>query len=259
MSINIVAVLPAYMHKVHIQWSIGNLGPGDLTYVVQKSGSPEGPWVTITTSPLINVYSYIDENAQLYAFDRTIYYKVIATNTVTNLSIESAPHNILGNFDRRRYLLWRKMNYDEEIMLRKGNGVPIKVVKKKHFGARCTTCYDASTGMILHSSCAECNGTGWLEGYYNPTSTWGHIKPSTPRTSETAQAGVPQVESTNAFLLNYPLVEKEDLIVEVNTNTIWRVESKQDTELIRMPVHQDIVLNKVPLSDVVYEMDLVIV
>lgn len=255
MSVKIIAVAPAYLHKVNIQWELdaASIGAGSHTFEVERSGSPRGPWETITPLPLTDIFTFQDPQAQLFDMDRDIYYRVKASSG--GPSFYSEPHAMVGDFDRRRWLLWRKMNYDEEIMLAKGNGVPLKIYKKKHYGTRCPVCYDTSTGMITLSKCTNCLGTGWVTGYYPSIETYGHLKPNSVRTSDNNPASIVNYDTVNGFLLNFPIVRRDDIIVEARTNVRWRVESVQSTELIRTTVHQDIVLVRIPISEIEYSME----
>lgn len=252
MGVKIIAAIPAYMQKVNLQWELdaASAGAGSFTFEVEKSGSPLGPWETITTASLVDVFTYQDQKAQLFAMDRDIYYRIKADSG--GAPFYSDPHALVGDFDRRRWLLWRKMNYDEEIMLKKGNGVRLKILKRKHFGTRCPDCYDPKSGMMVKSKCSTCNGTSWQTGYYPAIECWGHIKPVTNRTDDTNESSIINIETTNGFLLNFPIVKKDDIIIETDVNIRWRVVSDQPTELIRTTVHQDLVLNRIPIDDIVY-------
>jgi hypothetical protein len=93
-------------------------------------------------------------------------------------------------------------------------------------------------------------------GYFTPIATWGHIKPVTARISETNPSSVVGIETANALLLNFPIVKKDDMIIETQTNKRWRVDSEQSTELIRSTVHQDIVMQGIPRDSIEYSIDI---
>jgi hypothetical protein len=252
MNVTIIEILPQYLHKVNIQWTLTTAVSSIIPeYDVERSGSPEGPWEKINTDPITGIY-YTDDLAQLFSMTRDIYYRVKAF--APGVEIYSDPRSLRGTMERRQWLIWRKINHDEEIMLKKFNGVPLKVFKRKHFGERCVECFDPVTKMTIRKKCSVCKGTSWIQGYYEGIDTWGHIKPLSVRTDDTAAGSIIDVGTTNCMLLNFPVVFKDDIIKEVRTNIRWRVVSKQPTELTRATVHQDIVLSRVPRDQIEYNL-----
>lgn len=249
--IEIVTITPDGTQAYNLQWNVvpSSAGAGPFNFSVLRSGSPNGPF-TVTASGLGNVYTYHDTTPLLVGNDKVVYYQIISG------PFSSRVVSSLMTLPRAKFLIWRKIINDEKVMLAKGNGIPIVVFKRRHWGVRCTKCYDAKTSRILVKNCLDCFGTAFEGGYFAPLPTLGKLAPSSPGTDFTTDTSVPEVETANMFLHPYPLVRRGDLIVEPATNIRWEVVSEQPTELLRNPVHQDINISRIPPQDIVYKLPL---
>jgi len=247
-ALRIIAVFPDSNQKIRVQWEIDTkeAGVGPFIFSLYRSGSPEGPW-TLLSSTLTNVYTYDDTTALLSGMFKDVYYKV-ETGTWG-----SFPRSILNEMPRKKYLIARKIINDERVMLRAGQGTVLYVVKKKHFGTRCKRCYDIKTNQVIKSSCGDCYGTTFEGGYFTPIVTKGHIKPSAPGTDGTATTATPEVDSTNCMLQAFPNVVRGDFILEPEVNSRWEIVSVQPTEILRIPIHQDLTLSRLPRTHPIYK------
>ena len=234
----------------------------------------------------------VSDQANLKSFQTEIYYRITATapNGVTatspvvdidGIAVPSvnAPSSAVGYTidDSRRYytnldpytnrqktiryphkriiLLRRKILREQYVTLKKLNGVAVKVLKRKHFGVRCSDCSDELTRAIVQYTCTTCYGTGWEGGFFSPIDTYINFRPETVNKS-TSQVGVTEVVKTSATMLYYPKVEKDDVIVELDTNKRWRVETSSQTELRRMILHQRVVISELSRDSVEYLVDI---
>ena len=247
-ALTIIAVYPDVDQKIRVQWEVDTfeMGTGPFTFSLYRSGSPEGPWDLLSNS-LVNVFTYDDTGPLLSGLFKDVFYKV-ETDVWGSL-----PRSITNNLGRRKFLLVRKMINDERIMLRAGQGTSLLVVKKKHFGVRCRTCFDKRTNQVIKSQCGDCYGTTFEGGYFTPIKTSGHIKPSAPGTDGTAQTATPEIDSANAMLQAFPNVIRGDFLIEPEVNIRWEIVSVQPTEIKRTTVHQDLTLSRLPRTHPVYK------
>lgn len=225
------------------------------------------------------------EAINLLALDKEIYYRVKATDPVGTIAYsptvdlsgltppvysegkvglgptvtdaaqrESLPHTgivIRPPMRKRLRLLRRKIMRDQYIGFRFLNGLEAKVLKRRHFGTHCPICKDPLTDEILIYKCVNCYGTGWVGGFYTPIATYMHIQPAAVQTDTTPVGNTAQVV-TNIRLLSYPKVEKGDVLVEVNTNRRWIVNEMRPSEVHRIIVHQDTLVDELSRDSIEY-------
>jgi len=251
-SIQIVRVAPHGRNSLVLQWQLAEelRSIGSVTFKIELSGSPMGPWELVAEN-IVDTFVYEDINFKTYSMLKDKYYRVSSQDG----EFVSDPHPVRGSMRSRQFLVWRKILNDETVMLKKGNGVQIAIVKRRHWGEKCT-CIDQKTGLIVKPDCDTCKGTKYIGGYFSPTFTWGNIQPSTVGTDRGAPGSVPEIETSQGFILSFPLIFKDDILVEMDTNKRWLVVSAKPTELQRNAVHQDIVLSRLPEADEAYKVDI---
>jgi hypothetical protein len=253
LGIRIAQLVPLFPHKVYLQWDLLNpTEHGTYLFKVERSGSSGGPWEILTAS-LQNGYNYLDNlkqqptlpvdgKAHLYSLQREIYYRVtvIPPSGCAN-GAQTEPHGLYrteSTLMPHQRGLRRRLLYDERIVLSRMNGVRVVLLKKRRWGDRCSVCYDKLTRAVTREACPTCYGTSFTGGYWNPVLTWGRVYPPQAVTAATATPG--KVESTkhNIQLLDVPLLQDDDLLVEVDTNNRFSIERQTQTEIVRKPVHQ---------------------
>jgi recombinational DNA repair ATPase RecF len=74
-------------------------------------------------------------------------------------------------------------------------------------------------------------------------------------TDKAGPTSIAEVQTSQAMLLSFPLVYKDDILVELDTNRRWIVVSSKSTELLRNDIHQDIIVSRLPESDKVYDIE----
>lgn len=247
--IKIIAVYPTANMHFFLQWEVTDayISSGPFNFKIYRSGSPEGPWELIKDNAGA-VYSYEDVKPEVQGMNTDVWYKV------TSGALSSVPRSVLHEMPKRQYLIWRKMVRDEDVMLRKGNGRLLAIAKRKHWGVRCTECWDSRSGKIIKKLCLSCFGTAFEGGYFSPIDLWGTIKPGTPGTDFSTESSVPEVETCTMMVQYYPVVRRGDIIIEKEVNRRWEITVEQSTELLRNPVHQDITISRLPINHMIYSL-----
>jgi hypothetical protein len=261
----ITHILPQHPNSVKIQWDLSEVSEsGSFVFTVERSGSPGGPWTTVTVTPLTDIYLYTDllstEYAQTLSLARDIYYRVKAdppSHTLVyspavnldNLAANelSGPQAVIGlkvtnpgqqdqtpttqQFERqfpdatvRKRLLKNAITRHHYIGLRHIYGLDFWLLKRRHFGTRCTLCYDAITNEVLNSQCSICFATSWVGGYYTPVAMLGK-KIEAPIQSQVTSQSKDDTHFTQIQLLDFPRVEEGDLLVEKFTNKRFLIRS----------------------------------
>ena len=248
--IRIISVYPLGIESFRVQWdleqAVTNQGPFNFTLL--RSGSPAGPW-EVVASDMGDVYTKEDTRSLIHGMGKDLWYKVTANSG----DFDSPARNVRQELPRAKYLIWRKMVNDQELLLRKMNGVEVSVLKLRHWGERCASCRDKKTGHIVVKNCLVCYGTGFTGGYFAPIRTLCHFKPAPVGTDMRPDTSVPEIVTTNGYMLAYPLVKRGDILVERSVNIRWEVTVTQETEIFRNAVHQDITLSRLPDAHIIYK------
>lgn len=290
MIVVVTKITPIYPAKVGLQWTLeGTNATGVFNFDVERSGSPGGPWVKVATS-LPDTYMWedplTDGSANILSLGRDIYYRIMVDPPGTGASkysdiinldgqVESkvvGPNPVIGykketksqyeippttkiaprpSAEGRRRLLRRKILRDEYILMKKLAGSEYYLLKRRHFGTRCTVCYDKTTREVLGSNCTTCYGTSWVGGYFNPVEMLGRRAVSQVRAETSPQAKM-EVNPTRIQFLDFPKIDEEDIIVEKAYNHRYLVKSRAFTTLKTIPIHQTVTVSELERNAVEY-------
>jgi len=264
---------------------------GTFSFNIERSGSPSGGWYEIahgltnvyTYDDLLN-----DEQANTLSLARDIYYRVRAVppsginnafysptvnldgqavteqndpapgigytvNTDAQVEVdpqirlEQRPHTDQG----RKRLLRRKILRDELVLLKKLVGIEFLLLKRRHFGVRCSDCYDPVTRETLNNKCASCYGTSWVGGYYPAIDVLGRRMASQIK-ENLDQQSMADTDQTRIQLLDFPKIESGDILVEKAHNRRFLVKERYYTTLKTIPVHQTVAVTELERQAVEY-------
>lgn len=261
----ITRVTPLYPKKVFIQWDLDNpTETGSYTFTVERSGSTEGPWELLQAG-LQNGFNYIDDftnpvyedDAVLHPFSlqREIYYRVTATPpSGCDAQAISEPHGIEPELPPIQRGLRRKLRYEETLLWKAYSGVKLALLKRRRWGTRCGDCWDPVTNTVLKEHCTTCYGTSFEKGYWDPIVVWGRIHPPHNIVAQTTQRDVNESSQHMITLLDTPLLQDGDLIVEMTTNQRHLVRRQTRTELKRKAVHQQVTTALLARNSVEYSL-----
>ncbi len=293
----IINIEPHYPREVVVNWS---MDPGEtltppLIYFVERSGSPEGPF-NILEGPLPEtITTYTDcfatgskDKANLLSLDRSMYYRVRATDSLDNEAITQAVnldnivtpfvenpipmigytvnskfqpviepetfHTIMtgtGDFAEKRRILLRRKLLREHYIYFKLKGVKIYAIKRKHWGAPCD-CKDPLTkGQTLYA-CTKCYGSGWQNGFYTPIESRAVFHEAATRTDTNHLGNTAQV-SVTALMMASPQLHSKDILVEATTNRRWIVDQTLNPEIKRALVTQQLQVSELSRDSIEYE------
>lgn len=283
MRVLISKIVPWYPTKVRMQWDLEEVGEsGVFNFIVERSGSPGGPWTAISIS-LPDTYTYDDmlndaEAANTLSLQRDIYYRIKAIPPSGLLNVVYSPvvnleglveHTMLeeepGNparpipaaqfeanpqvhiykypntrTDVRKRLYKRALMRNMYLMLKRLNGIEFVLLKRRHFGTRCTNCYDPITRTVLITGCPLCYGTSWLGGYFTPLDILGRIVRGSKSEIQTVLS--PQTKDDVDFphiqTLDFPRIDEGDLLVAKGFNRRFLVKQRYNPTLKAVITHQ---------------------
>src|SRR6478609_1416027 len=191
MRLSITRTTPVYAplprSGVFVQWDLTDRPDPSPAYVfsVARSESPRGPFVEVA-SGVTNPYFFDAHQAgtsgavaawEQRSLAQTIYYRVQAFDITTPLprpvALAEDICEVGDRLPKPSQLVRRKMQRDMSLQMKVRNGVPIAILKLKHWGTRCTRCFDRTTKSVLDNDCLVCFSTGFVGGYYDPVIVLG--------------------------------------------------------------------------------------
>ncbi|PIX39960.1 MAG: hypothetical protein COZ56_16000 [Armatimonadetes bacterium CG_4_8_14_3_um_filter_58_9] len=152
----------------------------------------------------------------------------------------------------RLRLLRRKILRDEYIRLRRLAGMEFWLLKRRHFGVRCTDCYDPATREVTRSRCLVCYGTSWTGGYFTPVAILGGSQHASQVQSDISPQTKDDVHTRRIELLDFPRVDEGDLLVEKAHNRRFLVRQRYYTSLKTVTVHQTVTASELERQAVEY-------
>lgn len=268
MHLEITRTIPIYRSPqdtgIFLQWMVLEPSGNAITNVkIERSGSPEGPFELVIDKLNGSHFHYFDnarhmpasviagnrENLNFLSLTRQIYYKITITDSAGTSA--SALRELDPDLPLRQRLLKRKILRDESLAFRKFNGVPLAVLKRRHWGDRCTVCFDKLTRRVTKSKCETCYGTGFTGGYFTPVRIMGRFGATNVQTQLTPQ-GNADISKSRVIILDYPQIEVYDFIVDMQANKRYTVETVHQTELRTVTVHQELTVSEVARDSVEY-------
>lgn len=259
MEARVTQVLPVYPTSTYIQWTIEDPDNTGFTFEVLRSGSPEGPFDTVSERLPDTVFSYMDTNVAHLGLSTKFWYSVKVTPaTGPANAFVAVPRTPGREWHGLKGRLARKIRYDLKVTFEKLNGVPFLAIKRRRFGVRCSVCFNPRTKDALLSNCENCYSTSFEGGYHKPTKIWGKIDPAVVA-QRMDSTGVTESSVVGLTTLDFPLLEPEDLIIEIATNRRFVVKQKVMSESRRVLVHQDLQISELSRADTAYKFPVVLV
>lgn len=267
-SVVVTRTTALFPSAVFVQWDIASDESGAFFVDVARAQSPDGPWETIATS-LRDAYNFLDDQFNLpppqptdpgrepvdqFSLARNVYYQitVVPPSGVANAFV-SDPTPVEPGLDRRTRLLKRKILHDQATGYKNLNGIRLIVLKRRRWGDRCPECYDPVTKESTLEHCLACFGTSFSGGYWAPTLIRGRREAAAVESQMTAH-GDSDVKLADFNVLDYPLVEYKDLIVDLVRNDRYQVQRVHRTELKSVTVHQKITASLLGRNSVEYKL-----
>ncbi len=254
-----VKVYQWFKDKAIIKWDyrLELVPPADAEFYVDYAESAGADWVTLNPEdPVIDDIVYTDEVQRDFGLTKRGYYKVRAEVDGETIH-ESDPVNALGVLSQNDWLLAREIARVKMLELKKGNGIPGVLFKRRRAGTRCTICADHDTGERINYACATCYGTGFVSGFFNGILAYiKEVGESGRRkiTHEATGAINPLVKKVESVA--YPDFETEDVWVNMRSGERYYVQTVQNSVLIGgLPIVQVIELRLAPFTDIIYKLE----
>jgi hypothetical protein len=217
----------------------------DYTFQVLRSEGAAGPFEPISVE-MDDRYFYIDNFIRKGHDFRTWFYVIRVRNKQTQEFKDYGPADPGPDPDLIATELRKHMN----LLFREFIGRRCWVFPVRTFGQRCG-CWNRTLGARTQSHCVTCFDTGFVRGYLTPIEAWMSIDPD-PKSEQTMSVGSTTQSNTTARMGFFPPVKPRDLIIEPE-NQRWRVVQVTGTEQLRVTVHQEVQIHKIPITDIEYK------
>lgn len=241
-----------------VQWDTTDVPANTaVSFVLERSGGPEGPFEEVTRD--LEAQHFFDQHVATTtdaehpysetSLQRVVYYAVTA---IAGDVVARSPAVPVGdNLPRRQMLLRKKIQRDIATAFRVGSGVPWAVLARRHWGPRCTACFDKLTKTVTNTKCTTCYGTGFTGGFFDPVLIYARKGTTNVQVSTAAQGKV-EVNQIDFTVLDYPRLSVDDVLVELHQDRRYVVRHVSRTELRGVPVHQKLVLSELSRDSIEY-------
>lgn len=236
---------------VTFSWRISPEGTdvSSLTSKIFRSESPTKGFIEIGTVNLVTEFSYFDP-IHWQSPHRRIFYKIIAYSSgsavASSLVIaqESYPDKLSIEISRQYDILLKGVNGHKPYV-----GMKSTLYKRNNISSRCIDCFDEITRQIILSDCTRCNGTGKVDGYYDPVDLYIGMQP----VDKSSGLGAVETQPMAAqfWTSSFPIVSIRDIIVEYN-ETHWVVDAIEISERQRHVIHQVITVSNLHRGAIEY-------
>jgi hypothetical protein len=266
--VHITRTTALFPTAVFVQWDVESEESGSFFVDIARAQGPDGPWESIATG-LRDAYNFVDdqfnlppadprnagrEGVNLFSLARVIYYQVTVTPPSGSANeFHSHPEPVEPGLDRRTRLFKRKILHDQAVGYKNLNGIPLILLKRRRWGDRCPECYDPVNKESTLEHCLVCFGTSFVGGYWTPTLIRGRREAATVETNIMAH-GDSDVRLADFNILDYPLVEYKDIVVDLVRNDRYQVQRVHHTELKSVTVHQKLSTSLLGRNSVEYKL-----
>lgn len=248
-----VDVFPSYPNYTIVQWDIEHRCLyGDIYFNVFQSESPEGEYVLLNSRPIKNTFSYSFPFPLLFKME---YVYVIVEAIIDGKSYKSEPQGLYNRLNKSEFLTVREIMYGKNLVRHKIYGVNVHVMKRRNFGLTCAECIDPATDYVINSKCDSCFGTRIVGGFFPPIPAICEIDEQGTRDVKPTQIG----NMDNVFArihVTYPLLQRGDVIIELNRNSRWYINTVNREMFAGFPFDQIADGRKISPKDIEYSIKL---
>jgi hypothetical protein len=243
-----------HVTKVLVEWGIERTAQNlkDLFFIIERGESPTEFTQISTPISADNLYRFIDYTAVLFDMEKGYEYRIIAEERDTQGNclqrFESESVGIDGEPDLTAMYVIEELTYMHKFV----TGAPVLIYKKRHDGLQCPACWDDVLERVTKSNCRVCFGTGKLDGYYPPFSTYMTFGINSSNSTVRSE-GVVQQNTTQAEYVDYPDLRIGDLIFDVKDHFFWDIMSIVKPEKNATPLLQQFQLVARNRSDIEYK------
>lgn len=246
-------------NQVIVEWRMDRCFPlvdsAPVFYVeVARAG---GEWTRLNpTEPVDNCW-YVDETKYRCSKDSDIFYRVVASDGAQEYT--SHPESVLGVWNRHDMLIARDVVRKEYLLLQRYSGTRGLLLKRRNHGVPCSnpSCLDLDLEIPTSTSCPECFGTGFKNGYYNALVYYIDIGAFVRGKDVQLPVGTVDPRQQLGRAVAYPRVDEYDIWVDADKNKRYVIrEIEVLVALKNKPLVYKLKLHELPATSVEFEVPL---
>ena len=250
-----VLVAPSFSRGFLFQWDVALefADPAPWSFWVQSGQTLEGPWEDMSPE-IVGAYGWQQSEGMLLPKDPILFFRIrLQTPKGEYFSDVRTP---TGDLNRTDFLQAREIMRNEVVQARGKAGIIGKIWIKGVHGPRCTECVDPITRAVVDPDCDSCQGTGRQSGYHGAYDAWMTFSPRQRNKGlKGDQLGVHEDYVHTVRMIGCPVVKKDDVLVDPNSDRRYYVNMVQNTmELRRIPLIQTIEAREAPTSEHIYRL-----
>lgn len=239
-----VRFLPKWFNAIYLEWTVPEEWKGNNPmFTVFISASEEGPFRVVNEDPTSDPYYLVTETVESARFGNDFF--IVQTTLSTGEIYKSQPLTIGRALPDWQHKRWSEIIRREWILLDKFAGIPSIVFRKRDYGVRCPTCWDAKSEKIMRDDCEECYGTGFQGGYYTGVKLLVQYD-STNDNRKLTYFGKFEPNGLVGWTIAYPTIQPHDIVIRLSDFRTFRVEALQNTEMMTAHVRQIMQLVELP-------------
>jgi len=253
--VNVAILSTGADSRVLVKWDLQETTQDlrNLYFFIDRGESPQSlSQLNADGIPATALREYVDYTANLFDLQKVYYYRVRAVEVQGTTPIQTFKSSVQtwnGALDLVGiYVVEEHLFFNRYVV-----GVPTMIFKKRHEGARCSECWDATLKRVTKSNCKTCYGTGFYRGYYAPIDAWMNFDPDA-KLLQVTQFGLMQPNQTSVMFTNYPTLSVDDVICEVQLNKMWKVSAITTADKNRDNLLQFLKVSAVNPADVEYRL-----
>lgn len=249
-----VTVIPLYPRSVMLQFNFGQEYAYPIAFDIYRAGSETSELEKLNLRPITQFF-FEDVGLKPLSklFDVTYFIDVIFPYTKEKTRIGPI-HLVCSPRLARTFFIARRMDEKHGIEYKSHTGIELCIYKRRHWGEQCTECFDAVLETSTTANCAECLGTGFVGGYWNPVNILGKLEPLIKTRDLMDRLNYQENINTQAHLRAFPLVQKDDILHEKCRNSLWYINTVSLVEHGRYPVKQLAELKEIDRADPLYSL-----
>lgn len=210
-----------------LQWTVDSITSA-YEILIQRASGPEGPWSDVDVVDYATI-AYEDNISSYRGFNTLLFYKLTIREVATGDSIVESK---AVTTDKAGSKITAEIIRQHELTLKGTNSHPgygnwdFACFKRTKFGTLCHFCTDVNTGERgVVARCAQCRGTGYLEGWANPVKFKARILVPEQKTTMIEVYGPSEEIVKQFFTAAFPILEPGDILVQKDTGKVWRVKN----------------------------------
>ena len=243
-----------------IQWWLDKCFPMNSTAPVFyiEVAQAAGEWTRLNPDdPVEDHCVYVDNNKYRCGKGNKIFYRIVAFDGVEEYN--SKPEAAMGVWNRHDMLIARDVVRKEYLILKQYVGNMGYLLKRRTSGVPCQnpTCLDHDLEIPVSSSCPNCFGTGYQNGYYDAIPYYVDLSAFTTMKDSTVATGTADPRSQLGRAVAYPRVDEYDIWVDGDKNKRYVIRQVERLVMLRnKPLVYKLKMNELSASQSEYNIPL---